>query len=52
VLRRLIVDDSPRFGEQARNVLEPKAVSAVGVAGQLLGARAVLQHGVAVVAVY
>lgn len=32
-LRCLIVDDSPRFGEEARALLEHEGVSVVGVAG-------------------
>jgi len=32
VLRCLIVDDSPRFGEEARSLLEHEGVSVVGVA--------------------
>jgi CheY-like chemotaxis protein len=32
-LRCLIVDDSPRFGEEARSLLEHEGVSVVGVAG-------------------
>ena len=32
-LRCLIVDDSPRFGEEARNLLEHEGVSVVGIAG-------------------
>jgi len=31
-LRCLIVDDSPRFGEEARSLLEQEGVSVVGVA--------------------
>jgi DNA-binding NarL/FixJ family response regulator len=32
-LRCLIVDDNPRFGEEARSLLEHEGVSVVGVAG-------------------
>src|SRR5262249_31061119 len=32
-LRCLIVDDNPRFGEEARGLLENEGVSVVGVAG-------------------
>src|SRR5262249_26258643 len=32
-LRCLIVDDSPRFGEEARSLLEHEGVSVVGLAG-------------------
>ena len=32
-LRCLIVDDSPRFGEEARGLLEHEGISVVGVAG-------------------
>src|SRR5919204_6539449 len=32
LLRCLIVDDSPRFGEEARSLLEHEGVSVVGVA--------------------
>jgi DNA-binding NarL/FixJ family response regulator len=32
-LRCLIVDDSPRFGEEARSLLEHEGLSVVGVAG-------------------
>jgi DNA-binding NarL/FixJ family response regulator len=32
-LRCLIVDDSPRFGEEARELLEHEGVSVVGIAG-------------------
>jgi len=32
-LRCLIVDDSPRFGEEARGLLEHEGVAVVGVAG-------------------
>ena len=31
-LRCLIVDDSPRFGEEARNVLEHEGIPVVGIA--------------------
>ena len=31
-LRCLIVDDSPRFGEEARDVLEHQGISVVGIA--------------------
>jgi DNA-binding NarL/FixJ family response regulator len=31
-LRCLIVDDSPRFGEEARNLLEHEGISVVGLA--------------------
>ena len=31
-LRCLIVDDSPRFGEEARDVLEHEGISVVGIA--------------------
>jgi DNA-binding NarL/FixJ family response regulator len=32
-LRCLIVDDSPRFGKEARSLLEHEGISVVGVAG-------------------
>jgi DNA-binding NarL/FixJ family response regulator len=32
-VRCLIVDDSPRFGEEARSLLEHEGISVVGVAG-------------------
>jgi DNA-binding NarL/FixJ family response regulator len=32
-LRCLIVDDSPRFGDEARGLLEHEGVSVVGIAG-------------------
>ena len=32
-MRCLIVDDSPRFGEEARSLLEHEGISVVGVAG-------------------